>query len=97
MDRKTFATLKIYQGVPRSQVMMATGHQTEANFNRYLGIDEKEFMEVYRRTARKVMAKRGLLGFAKSAFTVVLKQFRVGGAKKKAAPPGKNIIAFLSF
>lgn len=25
--RKTFATLKIYQGVPKSQVMLATGHK----------------------------------------------------------------------
>jgi hypothetical protein len=39
--------------------MMATGHQTEANFNRYLGIDEKELMESYRRTARKVVAENG--------------------------------------
>ncbi|MVN77711.1 hypothetical protein GO988_15365 [Hymenobacter sp. HMF4947] len=52
IGRKTFATLKIYQGVPRSQVMMATGHQTEANFNRYLGINEHELVESYRRTAR---------------------------------------------
>jgi integrase len=59
VGRKTFATLKIYQGVPRSQVMMATGHQTEANFNRYLGIDEQELMESYRRTARKVVAENG--------------------------------------
>ena len=52
--RKTFATLKIAQGVPRAQVMMTTGHQTEAGFNLYLGIDEGELLTWYRRTARKV-------------------------------------------
>ncbi|WP_201979273.1 tyrosine-type recombinase/integrase [Hymenobacter rubidus] len=51
--RKTFATLKIAQGVPRSQVMMTTGHQTEASFNHYLGINEAELLAWYRRTARK--------------------------------------------
>ncbi|HEX8656806.1 MAG TPA: tyrosine-type recombinase/integrase [Hymenobacter sp.] len=50
--RKTFATLKVAQGVPRAQVMMTTGHQTEYNFNKYLGIDETELVEWYRRTAR---------------------------------------------
>jgi hypothetical protein len=59
VGRKTFATLKIYQGVPHLQVMIATGHQTATNFNRYLGIDEKELMESYRRTARKVVAETG--------------------------------------
>ena len=52
--RRTFATLKIYQGVPRSQVMLVTGHQTEASFNRYLGIDEAELLDVYRKTARRL-------------------------------------------
>jgi hypothetical protein len=51
--RKTFATLKVAQGVPRSQVMMTTGHQTESSFNHYLGIDEAELLTWYRRTARK--------------------------------------------
>ncbi|WP_310397288.1 hypothetical protein [Hymenobacter sp.] len=51
--RKTFATLKVAQGVPRSQVMMTTGHQTEASFNLYLGIDEGELLTWYRKTARK--------------------------------------------
>jgi len=37
--------------------MMATGHQTEVNFNRSLGIDEKELVEAYRYTARKVVAE----------------------------------------
>jgi integrase len=51
--RKTFATLKIAQGVPRSQVMMTTGHQTESSFNHYLGVNEAELLAWYRKTARK--------------------------------------------
>ncbi|MCA8830571.1 phage integrase SAM-like domain-containing protein [Hymenobacter pini] len=54
IGRKTFATLKIYQGVPRTQVMLATGHKTEKSFLRYLGVDEKELIEMYERTARQV-------------------------------------------
>ena len=42
VGRKTYATLKVYQGVPKSLVMLAIGHQTEAQFNVYLGIDEQE-------------------------------------------------------
>lgn len=45
---------RIYQGVPKAQVMLATGHQTESSFNRYLGIDEQELVATYRRTARRV-------------------------------------------
>lgn len=56
LGRKTFATLKVAQGVPRSQVMMTTGHQTESSFNHYLGIDEAELLDWYRRTARKRVA-----------------------------------------
>ncbi|MCR5889947.1 site-specific integrase [Hymenobacter sp. J193] len=52
--RKTFATLKIYQGMPKTQVMLATGHTTEKSFNRYLGIDEQELLSNYRKTARRV-------------------------------------------
>jgi integrase len=54
LGRKTFATLKVAQGVPRAQVMMTTGHQTEASFNHYLGIDEHELLAWYRKTARRV-------------------------------------------
>jgi hypothetical protein len=53
IGRKTFATLKIYQGVPKTQVMLATGHKTEQNFNRYLGINEEELLGIYQRTARQ--------------------------------------------
>ncbi|SHL98852.1 phage integrase SAM-like domain-containing protein [Hymenobacter psychrotolerans] len=52
VGRKTFVTLKIFQGVPKAQVMLATGHQTEKSFNRYLGVDEQELLTIYRRTAR---------------------------------------------
>ena len=51
---KTFATLKIHQGMPKSQVMLATSHTTEKSFNRYLGIDEQELVNIYRRTARRL-------------------------------------------
>jgi hypothetical protein len=46
---KTFATLKIYQGIPKAQVMLATGHKTESSFNRYLGIDEQELLRNFRK------------------------------------------------
>lgn len=58
VGRKTFATLKIYQGVPRAQVMLATGHKTEASFNRYLGIDEQELIHSFRKTARRVLGNK---------------------------------------
>ncbi|MDB5270110.1 MAG: hypothetical protein JWP58_3150 [Hymenobacter sp.] len=57
IGRKTFVTLKIAQGVPRAQVMQATGHLTEASFNRYLGVMEDELVETYRKTARTVSKK----------------------------------------
>jgi hypothetical protein len=42
VGRKTYATLKVYQGVPKLLVMLATGHQTKAQFNVHLSIDEQE-------------------------------------------------------
>lgn len=42
--RKTFAILKVAQDVPRAQVMMTTSHQTESNFNHYLGVNEVELL-----------------------------------------------------
>jgi len=59
IGRKTFATLKIYQGVPKAQVMLATGHKTETSFNRYLGIDEQELLHTFRKTARTVAKDSG--------------------------------------
>lgn len=59
VGRKTFVTLKLAQGVPRTTVMQATGHKTESSFNRYAGIDEEELVENYRKTARKVPKKGG--------------------------------------
>jgi hypothetical protein len=59
VGRKTFVTLKIAQGVPRAQVMEATGHRTEASFNHYLGVVGQELVETFRKTARTVK-KRGL-------------------------------------
>ncbi|WP_161889286.1 phage integrase SAM-like domain-containing protein [Pontibacter russatus] len=48
IGRKTFATLKVYQGVPRSIVMQATGHKTETSFNRYLGVNEQELVNIFK-------------------------------------------------
>jgi hypothetical protein len=59
IGRKTFATLKIYQGIPKPQVMLATGHKTETSFNRYLGIDEQELLRNFRKTARRVAESSG--------------------------------------
>jgi hypothetical protein len=56
--RKTYATLKVYQGVPKSLVMLATGHQTEAQFNEYLGINEEELLASHRQTARRLPPPR---------------------------------------
>lgn len=56
VGRKTYATLKIYQGVPARLVMLATGHQTEAQFNVYLGINEQELLASQRQTTRRLPA-----------------------------------------
>ena len=45
--RKTFVTLKIYQGVPARLIMQSTGHKTEHSFNRYLGVDVEELKRQY--------------------------------------------------
>jgi hypothetical protein len=34
--------------------MLATGHQTEAQFNVYLGINEQELLASHRQTARRL-------------------------------------------
>ena len=60
VGRKTFVTLKISQGVPRAQVMQATGHRTESSFNRYLGVIEQELVETFRKTARTVAENSGM-------------------------------------
>jgi hypothetical protein len=54
VGRKIYATLIVYQGVPKSLVMLATGHQTKAQFNVYLGIDEQELLASHRQTARRL-------------------------------------------
>lgn len=48
IGRKTFCTLKVYQGVPARIIMQASGHKTEANFNRYVGINIKELKQAFR-------------------------------------------------
>ncbi|MDX5345902.1 MAG: hypothetical protein LPJ89_10675, partial [Hymenobacteraceae bacterium] len=51
IGRKTFATTKIYMGVPRSIVMQATGHKTEVSFNRYLGVNEPELLKIFKQSS----------------------------------------------
>ena len=51
IGRKTFVTLKLFQGVPQRMVMMATGHTTEASFNHYVGVDVLKLLEQFRRYA----------------------------------------------
>lgn len=57
IGRKTFTTLKIYQGVPRAIVMQATGHLTELSFNRYLGVNQKELVEIFKKQSRPFSAQ----------------------------------------
>ncbi|MDO7875503.1 phage integrase SAM-like domain-containing protein [Hymenobacter sp. ASUV-10] len=49
IGRKTFVTLKLYQGVPARLIMQATGHQTEEAFNHYVGVDELRLVEEFMR------------------------------------------------
>jgi integrase len=54
IGRKTFVTLKLYQGVPARTIMQATGHQTEEAFNAYVGVDEQEIVQTFmRKSARR--------------------------------------------
>lgn len=52
IGRKTFATLKLYQGVPTRIIMQATGHQTEKSFNRYIGVDTFKLIESFKRQSQ---------------------------------------------
>ncbi len=40
--RKTFATNAVIWGIPRSKIMLLTGHATESAFNHYIGLDGQE-------------------------------------------------------
>lgn len=53
IGRKTFVTLKLYQGVPARTIMQATGHQTEEAFNAYVGVDELKLVETFMRKAQR--------------------------------------------
>jgi len=54
IGRKTFVTLKLYQGVPQRSIMQATGHQTEEAFNHYVGVDELRLVETFmQKSARR--------------------------------------------
>ena len=54
VGRTPCTTLKSYQGVPEVLVILTTGHQTEVQFNVYLGIDEQELLASHRQTARRL-------------------------------------------
>ncbi|WP_276496690.1 phage integrase SAM-like domain-containing protein [Pontibacter litorisediminis] len=54
IGRKTFVTLKIYQGVETRLIMQATGHKTEAAFNAYVGTDTNELVLAFRRQSAKL-------------------------------------------
>lgn len=53
IGRKTFVTLKLYQGVPARLIMQATGHQTEEAFNHYVGVDELGLVEEFMRKSTR--------------------------------------------
>ena len=53
IGRKTFVTLKLYQGVPARTIMQATGHQTEEAFNHYVGVDELRLVEEFMRKSTR--------------------------------------------
>lgn len=53
IGRKTFVTLKLYQGVPARLIMQATGHRTEEAFNHYVGVDELKLVEEFMRKATR--------------------------------------------
>ena len=53
IGRKTFVTLKLYQGVPSRTIMQATGHQTEEAFNAYVGVDELEVVQQFMRKSTR--------------------------------------------
>ncbi|WP_187261277.1 tyrosine-type recombinase/integrase [Pontibacter beigongshangensis] len=60
IGRKTFVTLKIYQGVETRLIMQATGHKTESAFNAYVGTDTDELVLAFRRQSAKIGHKTGL-------------------------------------
>lgn len=49
IGRKTFVTLKLYQGAPARVIMQATGHKNEEAFNAYVGVDELKIVEEFMR------------------------------------------------
>ncbi|MGI4862975.1 MAG: tyrosine-type recombinase/integrase [Janthinobacterium lividum] len=53
VGRKTFVTLKLYQGVPARLIMQATGHRTEEAFNHYVGVDQLQLVEEFMRKSTR--------------------------------------------
>jgi hypothetical protein len=53
IGRKTFVTLKLYQGVPARLIMQATAHRTEEPFNHYVGVDQLQLVEEFMRKSTR--------------------------------------------
>ncbi|MGV3588555.1 MAG: phage integrase SAM-like domain-containing protein [Adhaeribacter sp.] len=56
IGRKTFVTMKVYQGIPTRIIMQATGHKTEASFNRYLGVNIKQLLDAFKERSQLLKA-----------------------------------------
>ncbi|QHL87454.1 tyrosine-type recombinase/integrase [Nibribacter ruber] len=61
IGRKTFATLKLYQGIPSRIVMQATGHKTESSFNRYVGVNTSELGRAFKQGSAGVGMRDGVM------------------------------------
>jgi integrase len=46
--RKSYATLKLLDGVPAEVIMKSTGHKTRAAFDAYVGINTDDILKAYR-------------------------------------------------
>ncbi len=68
IGRKTFVTMKTYQGVPARLIMQATTHQSEKDFNRYLGVDTKELVQAFR--SKSVNASGAKTGAEKASLAI---------------------------
>ncbi len=50
MGRKTYVTLKVYQSIPKSLMMLVTSHQTEQQLNEYPSIKEDKRLASHQET-----------------------------------------------
>lgn len=61
IGRKTFVTLKLYQGIASRLVMQATGHKSEKSFNRYAGVITTELDRAFRQGSAGVNLQNGMM------------------------------------